>query len=55
MTVGIVAMAEKETDSPNVVVAADRMVTAMRESPIEYEHLAQNLLRSRTQPKMFRS
>lgn len=45
MTVGIAAMAEKETRDSNVVVAADRMVTAMRESPIEYEHPSTKLTR----------
>lgn len=37
MTVGIVAACDVDT-SPKVLVAADRMLTRKRRSPIEYEH-----------------
>ena len=38
MTVGIIAACQTDTDDPQVVIAADRMLTAQRQSPIEYEH-----------------
>lgn len=38
MTVGIVAACETDTMQSKVVFAADKMLTAQRASPIEYEH-----------------
>jgi len=44
MTVGIAAICEAETDSPKVVVAADRLVTSGRAARREYEHTSSKML-----------